>query len=270
MPETRCGTFPEQNCQLGSTAAEAPENKSNAQLSSVRHINSLMPLPAGLITRQCKSFVTRCLGLFLLFIGMKRLLCPVCKGGPSITRKLKVEDHAGRNAQILLRLRVSASCSEARQEVIHLDRTNGEMFCQFDVKPATYRHGKAIVRSVCRGGTCAHAFCAEEHLAEGRDAVPVAVRNPRTKKIGGQGEVQASVQNVAVMISAEIGDAAQPVIHIVSKGRATAVEIEVLCPIPPIIGIPGKDIHFGMILAPGHSGQEREKRKQRHHEPTLH
>src|SRR5262245_11837775 len=144
------------------------------------------------------------------------------------------------------------------------------MFCQFDVKAATCCHGKAIVRSVCRGRTCTHAFNAEEHLAKGRDAVPVAVRNPRTKKIGRQREIQATVQNVAVMISAEIGDAAQPVIHIVSKGSATAVEIEILCPIPPIIGIPGKDIHFGMILGLGHATQEREKRKQRHHELTLH
>src|SRR5580765_3139247 len=108
----------------------------------------------------------------------------------AITRTLKLEDHAGRNAQILLRLRGGASCSEARQEVIHLDGTNGEMFCQLGVKPATYRHGKAIVRSVCRGSTCAHAFCAEEHLAKRRDAVPVAVRNPRAKKIGGQREVK--------------------------------------------------------------------------------
>src|SRR5262249_5783881 len=117
-----------------------------------------------------------------------------------MTPKLKVEDHAGRNAQILLRLRVGASCSEARQEVINLDGTNGEMFCQFDVEPATYRHGKAIVRSVSRGSTRTHTFCAEEHFAKGSDAVPVAVRNPRTKKISGQREVQASIQNVAVVI----------------------------------------------------------------------
>src|SRR5262245_61605741 len=122
------------------------------------------------------------------------------------------------------------------------------MFCQFGVKPAAYRHGKAIVRPACSGSTCAHAFCAEEHLAKGRDAVPVAIRNPGTKKIGGQREVQATVQNVAVMISAEIGDGAEPVVHIVSDGSAAAVEIEVLCPIPAIIGIPGKDIDFGMIL----------------------
>src|SRR5215471_21440387 len=144
------------------------------------------------------------------------------------------------------------------------------MFCQFDIKAATCSHGKAIVRSVCRGSTCTHAFCAEEHLAKGRDAVPVAVRNPRTKKIGGQREIQATVQNVAVMISAEIGDAAQPAIHVVSKGRATAVEIEILCTIPPIIGIPHKDIYFGMILGSGHASQECQKRKQRHHELTLH
>src|SRR5690242_13385162 len=113
---------------------------------------------------------------------------------------------------------------------------------QLDVKPATCGHGKAIVRSVCRGSACAHAFCPEEYLAKGRDAVPVAVRNPRTKKIGGQRKVQASVQNVAVMVSAEIGDAAEPIIHIVSKGSAAAVKIELLCPVPPIIGIPRKDI----------------------------
>src|SRR5262245_51001248 len=196
--------------------------------------------------------------------------CLKFKGSPFITRKLEVEDDAGRNAQVLLRLRGGASCCEARQEVIHLDGTNGEMFRQFDVKAATCRHGKASVRSICRGSTCAHAFCAEEHLAKGRDAVPVAVRNPRTKKISGQREVQASVQNVAVMISAEIGDATQPVIHIVRNGSAAAVEIEILCPIPPIKGIPGKDIHFGMILGLGHPGQQREKRKQRHHELTLH
>src|SRR5437762_757173 len=148
--------------------------------------------------------------------------CLKFKGSPSITRKLKIEDHTGRNAQILLRCRVGAGCGEARQEVIHLDGTNGEVVCQFDVKPATCRHGKAIVRSVCRGSTCAHAFYAEEHFAKRRDAPPVAVRNPRTKKKGGQREVQATIQNVAVMISAEIGDAAQPVIHIVSNGSAAA------------------------------------------------
>ena len=49
------------------------------------------------------------------------------------------------------------------------------MFCQFGVKPATYRHGKAIVRPACRGGTCAYAFRAEEDFAKGRDAAPVAV-----------------------------------------------------------------------------------------------
>src|SRR5262245_25967756 len=107
------------------------------------------------------------------------------------------------------------------------------MFCQFGVEPATYRHGKAIVRSVSRGSTRTHAFCAEEHFAKRSDAVPVAVRNPRTKKISGQSEVQASIQNVAVVISTEIGDAAQPVVHIVGQGSATTVEIELLCPIPP-------------------------------------
>src|SRR5690242_11376918 len=144
------------------------------------------------------------------------------------------------------------------------------MICEFNVKPAACGHGKTVVRSACGGSTCADAFPAEEHFGKRRDAVPVMVRNPRTKKIGGQREVQASVQNVAVMIGAEIGDAAQPVIHIVSNGSAAAIEIEVLCPIPAIIGIPSKDIHFGMILGLGYPSQEHEKREQRHHELTLH
>src|SRR5215471_4671536 len=95
--------------------------------------------------------------------------------------KLKAEDNAGGNAQILLRLRGGASCSEACQEVVHFNGANGEMFREFDVKAAASRHGKPSVRSVCRGSACADAFRAEEHLTKRCDAVPVAVRNPRTK-----------------------------------------------------------------------------------------
>ena len=63
----------------------------------------------------------------------------------AINGELEMKDQAGRNPQILLRLRTGAGCGEAGQQVIHLDRTNGEMFSQFGVNPATYRHGEAIV-----------------------------------------------------------------------------------------------------------------------------
>src|SRR5262249_7280590 len=122
------------------------------------------------------------------------------------------------------------------------------MFRKVDVKAAAGRHGKSVVGSVSPGRTCAHVFGPQQHLAKWCHAVPVPVRNPGTKKISGQRKVKAAVQNVAVMIAAEIGDAAQPLVDIVGNGSAAAVEIEILCSIPAIVGISGKDIYSRVIL----------------------
>src|ERR1700756_3667401 len=65
----------------------------------------------------------------------------------SVKANLEVEDHARRNAQVVLILRSQAKFVEMGHQVVQLHWTNGKTVGGLEVHAASDRHGKRIIRS---------------------------------------------------------------------------------------------------------------------------
>jgi len=66
---------------------------------------------------------------------------------------------------------------------------------------------------------------AEEHFTEWRDAPEMAVGNTRTKEVRRERSIDSSIQDIPVTVAAEIGNATQPALGVISDRCAAAVQV---------------------------------------------
>lgn len=121
--------------------------------------------------------------------------------------RLEAENDSGRHSQIVLVQGViGAQFIEASQQVIDLQRTNGEARADAVINSAAYGHRKRILAIGSVEQACAGVRDAEQHFSERGDAAEVTVGNARTKKVRRKRAIQAAGQTIGGVVSAEISD----------------------------------------------------------------
>src|SRR5262249_18570959 len=164
-----------------------------------------------------------------------------------------MKDNAGRDAQVILILRAVTEFVEAGQEIVELHGAERETVRDADIHAAAKGHRKRIVRSgEGQAVAAADVRYTEKNLTERRKVRTAAIRNTRTEQICGERAVHAGAENVAAVITAEIGDAAEPAVGVVGDRSAAPVEIETVqagsAGIGADVRISGEDIDLGRIL----------------------
>src|SRR5262249_46022507 len=100
------------------------------------------------------------------------------------------------------------------------------MTADADIKAASDRHGKGVIRGAHPQYVSAGVRYPEQHLAIRSDAARMAKGDARPEQISGNRAARAGIQNVAAGVAAEIGDTAEPVGGVVRHGGAAAIEAE--------------------------------------------
>jgi len=121
------------------------------------------------------------------------------------------------------------------------------------IHAAAERYRKGIVGSgEGQAVAAADVRYTEKNLSEGSEVGIVAIRDTRTEQISGERAVHAGAENVAAVIAAEIGDAAEPAVSVVCDGGAATVEIKAVhagsAGVGADVGISGEDIDLRHIL----------------------
>src|SRR5690242_14011788 len=117
---------------------------------------------------------------------------------------LEMENNAGGNAEIVLRLAASCCFREAREQVLHLRGPERQTMEEFHVNAAAERRSKRVAGAAGAESAAARMRDTEKSLRKRSDAFMTPVRKARTKKVGGKRAVDTSTENIVGMVAAEI------------------------------------------------------------------
>jgi len=85
-----------------------------------------------------------------------------------------MENDAGRDAKIVLRLALRCGFREARQKIFNLRGTPGQTVKEFHIKPAAGGGGESVAGATCAEAAAACVRDAKERL---RERVSIRIRN---------------------------------------------------------------------------------------------
>ena len=89
----------------------------------------------------------------------------------------------------------------------------------------------------------------------------MAVGNTRTNEVGRERSMDSRIQNVPVTVAAEIRNAAEPALGVISDRRAAAVQVETThsrcAGVQTQVRIPSENIDFWRVLRMGRCAEKR-------------
>jgi hypothetical protein len=177
-----------------------------------------------------------------------------------LRKDLEAEDYSGRDAEIVLGLGVVGAFVEAGEEIVELDGADGEVAADADVHATAYGHGEGIVGRIGSGDAGAGVGHTEQYLSKRSYALIVTIADARAEEIGRERAVHAAIENIPVVIGAEIGDAAEPVGGVVGDRSTAAVGAKAVgargAGIETQIRISGEDIYFRVVLCVSNAAEK--------------
>ena len=137
---------------------------------------------------------------------------------------LEMKHNPRRRSQIVLRLIVGGSLPKSRQQIIDLQRPQGQPAADPVVHAAANRHRKCILRAVCAAGYARSRMRhAKERFGKRFEVVVAAIGKSRTEQIRRKCAIHSTAKNISVVIAAKIRDAAHPISDVIRRGSASAV-----------------------------------------------